>query len=129
MQLKHFDLDGDGQVTRDELTRALHADFDKYDGNHDGVLSVDEARALNETLPQRIPGASPVKDWNGDGHVDFNEYANQWLSLFERFDTNGDGIVTADEMSAGPMGPRGGEPAHRQGGGGRHPGGGHGGDH
>lgn len=98
-QLKHFDVDGDGNVTRAELDSGLHAMFIKYDSDHDGVLNATEARALNQALTTEIPGASPVLDWNADGHVDFSEFANQWLSLFERLDTNGDGVVTADEMT------------------------------
>ncbi len=125
LQLKHFDLDGDGNVSRVELDRGLHAMFAKYDVDHDSVLSATEARALNQALTTEIPGASPVLDWNADGHIDFNEFANQWLSLFERLDANSDGVVTAEEMTPRMRTPGGEHGEH--GGGGRH-GGSRGGD-
>jgi len=123
LQLKYFDLNGDGQVTRDELDRGLHALFAKYDTDRDGVLSPVETRALNDALPKEIPGSSPVFDWNADGHVDFKEFSNQWISLFDRLDKNGDGVVTEEEMKTREGGPRpagqpeGSRPSGRRGGG------------
>jgi len=128
LQLKRFDLDGDGSVTKDELDRALHAEFAKYDVDHDGVLNAAETRTANAAIAGLADGSSPLFDWNADGHIDFKEYATQWLSLFDRLDVDHDGVVTPDEMTrpqGGPGGPRGqgGEGAP---GGGRHRGG-HGG--
>ena len=122
LELKRFDLDGDGKVTSQELDQALHAEFNKYDVDHDGVLSATETRAANAAIAALADGSSPVLDWNGDGHVDFKEYATQWLSLFERLDADHDGVVTQDEMTRS-SGPR---PGHEGGGrqGGRHRGGG-----
>ncbi len=123
-QLKQFDLDGDGKLTRDELVRALHIEFDKWDKDKDGVLSTEEARALNDARRKTPNGLSPVFDWNADGHIDFKEFSNQLLALFDRLDVDSDGVLTADEMNRPTMGgPGGGGP----GGGG--PGGGSGGRH
>ena len=122
-QLKPFDLDGDGKLTRDELDRALHVEFATYDLDKDGNLSATEARALNDQRRKLTDGPSPVFDWNADGHVDFKEFANQRLALFDRTDTNGDGVLTEQEMTRPPMGPHGvmigGTPdgGHRPGGG------------
>ena len=38
-------------------------------------------------------------DWNRDGVVDFKEFATTDLSLFEQFDFNGDGALTAQEFT------------------------------
>src|SRR5258705_11741528 len=76
-QLKIFDLDGDGRVTRDELDRALHVELAKYDTDKDTFLNATEARALNDQRRKEAKGASPAFDWNADGHVDFKEFANQ----------------------------------------------------
>lgn len=123
LQLKRFDLDGDGSVTKDELDRALHAEFAKYDVDHDGVLNASEAGAANAAIAGLADGSSPVFDWNADGHIDFKEYSTQWLSLFDRLDTNQDGIVTPDEMTKPQHGPRGGQGGAGTSGGGRHRGG------
>lgn len=112
-QLKTFDLDGDGRVTRDELTQGLEVAFAKYDGDKDGSLSSVEARALNDQRRQQASTSSPVFDWNADGHIDFKEFANQQLALFDRLDANGDKVLTDQEMTHPPMGPgrmRGGPP-------------------
>jgi Ca2+-binding EF-hand superfamily protein len=122
-QLKLFDLDADGSVTRDEADRALHAQFAKYDIDKDSGLSAAEARALNDERRKQV-NASPVFDWNADGRVDFKEYANQWLSLFDRLDANGDGMLTEQEMTRPQMGPPGGRRGGGPPGGGRRPPGG-----
>lgn len=107
-QLKQFDLDGDGNLTREELERALHVEFAKWDKDKDGFLSTIEARALNDERRKQPNAPSPVFDWNADGHIDFTEFANQWLSMFDRLDADGDGVLTEQEMMRPPMGPHGG---------------------
>src|SRR5882724_10503195 len=62
LQLKRFDLDGDGRVTRDELTRALHAEFSKYDTDKDGVLNANETRVLNDARRAEGTIISPAFD-------------------------------------------------------------------
>ena len=95
--LKRFDVDGDGNVTKDELEKTLIADFKKDDVNGDAKLDAAEARALNESL-RKERNMSPVFDWNADGEIVYSEFATQWRTLFERADRNRDGIVDADEL-------------------------------
>lgn len=126
-QLKAFDIDGDGRLTRDELTRGLQLAFAQFDRDKDGSLSATEARALNDQRRQQSSTASPVFDWNADGRVDFKEFANQQLALFDRLDLDGDQVLTEQEMTRPQMGPgRGGPPGAAGGpsGGGRGRGGG-----
>ena len=99
-QLTKLDPHADGTVTKTGVDRALHEIFATYDLNHDTRLELAETRALNAALPAKIPGASPVIDWNTDGGVDYAEFSNQWLVLFERLDANADGILTPDEMKS-----------------------------
>src|SRR6185369_14744916 len=67
LQLKVFDLDGDGQLTRDELDRALHIELAKYDTDKSGDLNALEARPLNDQRRAEGGTASPAFDWNADG--------------------------------------------------------------
>ena len=120
-QLKPFDLDGDGRLTRDELESALRVEFAKWDADKDGFLSPVEARVLNDERRKQPNGPSPAFDWNADGHIDFKEFANQWLALFDRLDVDGDRVLTEQEMMRPPMGPPGGMGGPP--GGGRGPGG------
>lgn len=106
-QLKIFDTDGDGRLTRDELTRGLQLAFAQFDADKDGSLSPTEARALNDQRRQQSSTSSPVFDWNADGRVDFKEFANQQLALFDRLDANGDQVLTDQEITRPQMGPPG----------------------
>lgn len=93
--LMRFDANHDGLLTRPELTAGLKRDFAAADTNRDGVLQPDEVRAVNERR-WNIDGeaASMLIDWNRDGVVDFNEFATTDFSLLEKFDANGDGVLS-----------------------------------
>ncbi len=122
-------VDKDGNVTRAGLEAGLRKDFEAADLNHNGVLDPDEVRAVNQQRWTEDQSAiSPLQDWNGDGVVDFNEFAATARALFREYDRNGDGVLTPNELhpgrAAGPQkqgsdaGPEG-EPKgrHREGGG------------
>ena len=98
--LLRFGVEKDGSLTRSKVLAVLKKEFDAADTNHDGVLRFDELNAVNE-LRQKRDGiaASLLVDWNHDGVVDFKEFSTMDLSLFEQFDANGDGVVTADEFA------------------------------
>jgi Ca2+-binding EF-hand superfamily protein len=94
--------DKDGRLTREQLEAGLRRDFDAADLNHDGVLEPDEVRAVNEKRWSEDQSAiSPLQDWNGDGVVDFNEFAATARNLFQQYDRNGDGVLTPQELHPG----------------------------
>jgi len=96
--------DKDGRVTRAALEAGLRRDFDAADLNRDGVLEPDEVRKVNDARWAEDQSAtSPLVDWNGDGVIDFNEFAATARSLFQQYDRNGDGVLTPDELR--PQGP------------------------
>ncbi len=43
--LADFDADGDGRLSRDEAPLLLKAQFDRYDIDHDGFITLDDAQA------------------------------------------------------------------------------------
>ncbi len=89
----------DGGLTRKQLEAGLHRDFDAADTNHDGVLQPDEARAVNQQRWKEDQSAiSPLQDWNGDGVIEFNEFAATARALFNELDRDGNGVLTADEL-------------------------------
>ena len=97
--------DKDGKLTRAQLEAGLRKDFDAADLNHDGVLEPDEVRAVNEQRWKEDQSAiSPLQDWNGDGVVDFDEFAANARPLFNQFDRNHDGVLTPDELHPGRTG-------------------------
>jgi Ca2+-binding EF-hand superfamily protein len=44
----------------------------------------------------------PLIDWNGDGYIDFQEFATGVRSQFQSLDLNGNGEVTIDEFRTAP---------------------------
>jgi Ca2+-binding EF-hand superfamily protein len=98
--LLRFGVDEDGSLTRAKVVAVLKKEFAAADTNHDGVLEPDEVNAVNDRRWKKDgEKASLLIDWNRDGVVDFKEFATTDLSLFEQFDANGDGVVTAQEFT------------------------------
>lgn len=124
LQLRRFDADADGSITRAEFDQVLKADFAGADKNGDNTLDNVETRAFNERLLTQRE-VSPIIDWNADGRVAMDEFAAQWRTLFVRADSNSDGTVTTEELVARipagrPQGrPGGGPPGQGRPGGGR----------
>ena len=103
--LLRYDFNHDGQITRAELEKGIRADFDKADTNHDGHLDENETRAVNEQRwTQHATGTSPLVDWNHDGYVDYDEFAAGPHSLFDDLDTDGNGVLSKEELK--PLEPR-----------------------
>jgi len=95
-------VDKDGRLTRAQLEAGLRKDFDAADLNHDGVLEQDEVRAVNQQRWKEDQSAiSPLQDWNGDGVVDFDEFAGTARALFAEYDQNHDGVLTPQELRPG----------------------------
>jgi len=100
MLLKY--VDKNGKLTRAELEAGLHRDFDAADKNHDGVLEPDEVRAVNQQRWEEDKSAiSPLQDFNGDGVVDFDEFAGTARALFEELDRDHNNVLTPDELKPG----------------------------
>ena len=80
--IKLLDSNADGKISRDEFARIVSL-FDILDKDHSGDLSTDElngfSRAVNEAQTQATGG------------VEVN-------SLFEKYDKNKDGKISAEEM-------------------------------
>ncbi len=94
--------DKNGVVTRAAMEKGLRADFAAADKNHDGCLSVDEARPINEERWKEDQStASPLIDFRHDGCIDFDEFAATPRSLFDQLDKDGDGKLTAKELHPG----------------------------
>ncbi|MDE2112474.1 MAG: hypothetical protein KGJ79_15125 [Alphaproteobacteria bacterium] len=91
--------DKNGNLTRAEMEAGLRKDFDAADTNHDGVLEMDEVRAVNnKRWAEDSAATSPLVDWNRDGVVDFNEFSATARSLFDQLDTDGKGVLLAKQL-------------------------------
>ncbi len=98
--IERMDTNGDGAVTQAEID-AKHAEkFAEFDANKDGQLSEAEFSALEEARRQERHKAHFQRiDADGNNVVSADEFGGRSSKMFERFDKNNDGKLTADEMS------------------------------
>lgn len=92
----------DSELTRKQMDAALKAAFAKWDVDGNGELGMREIEPVNDELHAENVGASPVTDWNADGHVDFAEFASGWRTMFDLCDSNRNDVVSLRELGFSP---------------------------
>ena len=90
----------DGSLSRADMEASLKLEFKKWDKDGNSELNQAEVVPVNDALRAQNVGASPVMDWNGDGHVNFQEFAGGWRTMFDLCG-RGD-VVTKADMSRSP---------------------------
>ncbi|MFA0994502.1 MULTISPECIES: EF-hand domain-containing protein [Pseudomonas syringae group] len=126
--LAKLDTDGDGSISKDELSSALSSDskdgitvslskaFSDLDSNDDDSLDTDELAAMTPPPPPPMQPATDVADdllnsldSDGDGAISSAELSAGLTSagssassseVFDALDTNKDGTVSLDELTA-----------------------------
>jgi Ca2+-binding EF-hand superfamily protein len=98
--LAALDLDGDGTISAEEIAGSSTA-LRRLDRNGDGALSPVEV--LPEVVDVQAATVLVRLDANRDGRISPAERASyegqEYRKLLDRSDKNGDGYVTADELS------------------------------
>jgi len=92
----------DEELSRDGMDAALKASMAKYDSDKNGELSYSEIQPVNDDLRAMNVGAAPVRDWNGDGVVNYQEFASGWKTMFDLCDRNRSQTVSWRELGFSP---------------------------
>jgi Ca2+-binding EF-hand superfamily protein len=121
--LMAFDKNGDGKLQRNEVPERMRGMFDRGDLNKDGVLTMDEIRKLAQVdeasrvqesagdpqvrhrialMIMRVIPVLAALDADHDGEISAAEIENA-PAVLKTFDKNGDGRLTADEVTPNPL--------------------------
>jgi Ca2+-binding EF-hand superfamily protein len=92
--LQAWDADHDGTLSLDEAKKAASAEFDKLDADHEGTLSQKE---VGHRLPAR---AFKAADKDHDGTISKDEYMAVVTQRFQAADADKDGTLTAKELDS-----------------------------
>ena len=106
---RSMDMNKDGKVSADEHAAASKKMFDTMDGNKDGKVTAAEMGAAHQRVTGRkakksdmsAAGKIKVIDTDGDGILTAEEHAAGSRSMFEKMDTDKDGFLTKSELAAG----------------------------
>jgi hypothetical protein len=108
-RLKMMDPNGDGKISPEEHAEVTARMFTTMDANADGKVTAAEMTAGH----QRVTGAKPAKsemsaaekikviDTDGDGVLTAEEHRAGSRTMFERMDTDRDGFISKAELDAG----------------------------
>ena len=107
-----MDADGDGKISPDEHTAAATRMFDTMDANKDGKVTAAEMDSAHQKLlgkkhvksaKSEMSAAEKIKiiDTNGDGVLTQDELSMAAMAMFEKMDTDQDSFLTKSEIKAG----------------------------
>ena len=89
--VKQHDKNGDGKLDRGEFQSAVVESFYFRDKNKSGYLAIEE---LKEGSPEALRAVKR----KSSGQITLQEYVNATFRDFDAADTDGDGLLTAEEI-------------------------------
>ncbi len=107
-----MDTNKDGKISADEHAAGAKKMFDTMDANKDGKVTATEMEATHQRVTGRKAAKSDMSavdkikviDTDGDGVLTAEEHAAGSSAMFEKMDTDKDGFLSKDEFAAGHAG-------------------------
>ena len=104
-----MDANADGKLSPDEHAAGAKKMFDTMDVNKDGTVTSGEMDAAHEKVAGQkatkadLSSAEKIKvvDTNGDGVLTAEEHAAGSKRMFDKMDMDGDGFLSKEELTAG----------------------------
>ena len=108
-EFRKMDTNKDGKVSASEHAAGARHMFVTMDGNKDGKVTATEMEATHQRITGRkatksdMSAADKIKvvDTNGDGVLTAEEHAIGSRAMFEKMDADKDGFLTKGELAAG----------------------------
>ncbi len=96
---EQYDTNQDGRLTQAEIDQVRQSRLAEFDKDGDGKLTLDEYQALwMAAMRERMVDRFQEHDDDGDGLVTVEEFTEPFDRVIVRFDRNGDGELTMDEV-------------------------------
>ena len=99
--LQTVDTNRDGIVSRQEITKLWVEQFQWHDLDKDRLISPLELQGTRKgPVHKRVQRRFDRLDIDRNGSIDFDEFQTSKMRWLDVVDRNGDGIITAAELSA-----------------------------
>jgi Ca2+-binding EF-hand superfamily protein len=96
-----YDLNHDGKVTRDEMTRSIAQQFAQTAGSAQAIGQAQFVAFRMKDLRPHTEQMFRRADWNGDGRLSLEEYMTPERVRFQYADRDGTGTISCGLRSAG----------------------------
>lgn len=103
-RFKAADENGDEKLTKAEIYQSRGKRAADIDTNNDGVINVEEMDAAHKEMRlKREQRMLNRMDTDGDGVVSADEFARSGTRMMQHLDRDHDGVVTMEEATTPPM--------------------------